>query len=188
MSRTAKLDWVRAGQGLLRSGGIGAVKVRDLARLLGVTTGSFYHHFANFDAFLDELAARFAADVEHLEAALAERSPVERIGTLLAIRSHAEVPALDRAMRIWADSDERARSAVTSLDHAVLRLIERAFLDLGFDRAEARARACTAYAAGIGLGMMAAPWPVGNDEEARSVALFLSGAPVGPADGPAAAR
>lgn len=182
MSRASRLDWIRAGQGLLRSGGIGAVKLRDVTRLLGVTTGSFYHHFANLDAFLAELAAQFAVDVEQLEQTLAELSPTDRIRALLAIRTLAELPALDRAMRIWADSDERARAAVTRLDHAVLTLIETTFLDLGFQPGEARARACTAYAAGIGLGMMTAPWPIGRDEEERSVALFLSGVAAEPAD------
>lgn len=185
MSRATALDWIRAGQALLRRGGIGAVKVRDLAQVLGVTTGSFYHHFANLDGFLDQLAGQYAADVERLDGSLAALAPAGRIRALLAIRARADQPVLDRAMRIWAADDERARRAVARLDRAVLALIETTFVDLGFSPGESRARACTAYAAGIGLGMMTTPWPIGDAEEERAVALFVSGAPSGAAERPA---
>jgi AcrR family transcriptional regulator len=173
VSRVTRLGWIRAGQQLLREGGIGSVKVRDLARTLGVTTGSFYHHFDSFDAYLTGLTTQFADDSEQLQQRLADLPPTERIRALLTIRTRADVPALDRAMRVWAATDERARAALARLDGVLLTLIETAFLDLDLDPAEARMRARTAYAAGIGLGMMAAPWPIGDDEEDRAVALFL---------------
>jgi AcrR family transcriptional regulator len=169
----SRTDFIRAGQQLLRDGGVRAVKLRELTRALGVTTGSFYHHFDNFDVYLGELAAEFALAGEPIAAVLAQLQPAERVRTLLSIRAESDVPALDRAMRIWAAGDARARDAVERLDHALLKLIEAAFVDLGFDPGESRMRARTAYAAGIGLGMMSAPWPIGADEEDRAVVLFL---------------
>jgi AcrR family transcriptional regulator len=169
-----KLDWIRAGQELLRGGGIRAVKVRDLARALGATTGSFYHHFDNVETYLDALAEQYAADSEALERQLAGTEPVALIRTLLGTRTAADIPALDRAMRVWAADDDRARAAVERLDRILMTLVESAFRDLGFPRAEARMRARTAFAAGVGLGLTAAPWPVGPSEEKRALALFLS--------------
>lgn len=169
-----RLQWIRGGQELLRGGGIRALKLRHLAAALHTTTGSFYHHFDGFDPYLTALAEQYAREVRQVEAALAGLGPVERIERLLSIRSAGEVPALDRAMRAWAALDERPRQAVEQLDATLLRLIEAAFRDLGFSAAEARTRALTAHAAGVGLALVKAPWPVGPEDERRALALFLS--------------
>lgn len=175
-SQLARADWIRAAQGLLREGGVQAVKLGALTRALGVTTGSFYHHFKDLDALLAALAEEYAKSSRRLRGALADLDPVERIRALLAVRAAGDVPALDRAMRAWAEADPRARAAVEQLDNAVLDFVFDAFTDLGFEPAEARMRARTAYAAGIGLAAMSPRWPVGDDEEDRAVALFVGAA------------
>ncbi|HEX4183923.1 MAG TPA: TetR/AcrR family transcriptional regulator, partial [Caulobacteraceae bacterium] len=50
-------DWVDAARDALIGGGIGKVKVEPLAAVLGVTTGSFYHHFRLRQDLLDALLA-----------------------------------------------------------------------------------------------------------------------------------
>ena len=52
-------DWLEAGQSLLRRGGLRALKLRRLATELNVSTGSFYHHFTDFDAYQGRLGGLF---------------------------------------------------------------------------------------------------------------------------------
>ena len=55
MKDTSEEKWIIAGLHALSSEGIGAVKVEALARQLGLTKGSFYHHFKNRGALLERM-------------------------------------------------------------------------------------------------------------------------------------
>ncbi|MGI9588490.1 MAG: TetR/AcrR family transcriptional regulator, partial [Dietzia maris] len=57
--RTGRLsagDWARAGLDLLMTEGRSAVKISRLCADFGVTKGSFYWHFADFDALMAAIA------------------------------------------------------------------------------------------------------------------------------------
>jgi AcrR family transcriptional regulator len=146
------LDWTGAGQRLLISGGLRAVTLAALTRDLGVTSGSFYHHFTDFRHYLDALADHYSeANVERIEQAWdAHAAPAERLRQLHALREQWDVARLDSAMRVWATSDERARSAVARLDDKLIEAIRGAFSELGFSYEQARIRALLAYSAGVG--------------------------------------
>ena len=51
----APRDWVIAGLTALADGGIDAVRVERLAKVLGTTKGSFYWHFADRPALLEAM-------------------------------------------------------------------------------------------------------------------------------------
>jgi hypothetical protein len=59
--------------------------------------------------------------------------------------------ALERAMRIWAMTDESIQQSVRLSDERVLSEVRQAFLDCGFDDDEASLRASVLFATGIGL-------------------------------------
>ena len=61
-ARLSRRDWILAGQEILREHGVSGVKLAQLTRRLNVSTGSFYHHFANFDAYLGATAEAFSVD------------------------------------------------------------------------------------------------------------------------------
>lgn len=147
-----RLDWIEAGQRLLISGGLRAVTLAALTRELGVTSGSFYHHFSDFRHYLDTLADHYSEEnVERIEQALdASAAPAERLRQLHALRERWDVARLDSAMRVWATSDERARSAVARLDENLIEMIRAAFSELGFSYEQARIRALLAFSAGVG--------------------------------------
>jgi AcrR family transcriptional regulator len=145
-------DWIEAGQRLLISGGLHAVTLAALTRELGVTSGSFYHHFTDFRHYLDALADYYSEEnVERIEQAWdAHAAPAERLRQLHALREQWDVARLDSAMRVWATSDERARSAVARLDDKLIEMIRAAFSELGFSYEQARIRALLAFSAGVG--------------------------------------
>ncbi|MFL0414582.1 MULTISPECIES: TetR/AcrR family transcriptional regulator [unclassified Sphingomonas] len=136
--------WLEAGQSLLRRGGLRALKLRPLAEELKVSTGSFYHHFRDFDDYQGKLAAYFAEDqVSDLIAALerATPDPIGRIRLLGQTVRRRGSSRLAVAMRAWAESDPRAREAVQRHDALMLDFLARNLMQIGFTRAEAEVRA-----------------------------------------------
>jgi len=153
----AREQWLVAGQALLRRGGIGAVKLQALTEKLGLTSGSFYHHFDGMPAYLDELATYYGSEQPrtNLEA-LASLPPRDRLRRLGEISVAGRMPSVDAAMRDWATSNERAAAAVRELDDILLRFIADAFAELGYDQRQARARAILMLS--TGTARITPPW------------------------------
>lgn len=171
-SRTllTRRDWIEAGQEILRDQGIAGVKLRALLDRMQVTTGSFYHHFEDIGAYLDALADHYGDEnVQRVIEAAGTLPPAERLAALGQMAAEWDIPRLDRAMRVWATSSERAAAAVARLDAELLQLMRAALVDLGFDEHEAQVRATLAFAAGAGRAMIFSPW----HEEPEDMALAL---------------
>jgi AcrR family transcriptional regulator len=137
-------DWLEAGQKLLRAGGVTGLKLRLLARSLNISTGSFYHHFANFDVYLGELARYYSGEQLEENLRLVKRragTPFERLLCASQLSQDLALPELIAAMRAWARHDQRAASAVTALETTLGEFLAECFLDLGFTRDEAYTRA-----------------------------------------------
>ncbi|MGB3866971.1 MAG: TetR/AcrR family transcriptional regulator [Xanthobacteraceae bacterium] len=137
-------DWILAGQDILRAEGIAGLKISNLTKRLHVSTGSFYHHFTDFESYLGAVAEDFSADrVQGLIDRTLEGNPdpVTRMQRLARLSLDDHTFELDRAMRIWATMDERAATTVTRSERLVLAFLTRAFEDLGFPASEASLRA-----------------------------------------------
>lgn len=151
-------DWLEAGQSLLRRGGLKALKLRPLAEELRVSTGSFYHHFADFDGYQGALAQYFAQDqvtdmVDAIRRATAD--PVDRIRLLAQTVRRRGMSRLSIAMRAWAESDPRAQAAVERHDDLLMAFLTNCLEQAGFANAEAGVRAYALIA--LGLGKVHAP-------------------------------
>lgn len=137
-------DWLEAGQSLLRRGGLRALKLRPLSEELKVSTGSFYHHFRDFDEYQGRLAKYFAEEqISDLIAALerATPDPIARIRLLGQTVRRRGSSRIGIAMRAWAESDPRARRAVERHDELLLDFLARNLTAIGFSREEAEIRA-----------------------------------------------
>ena len=146
-------DWIEAGQELLRERGISAIKLAALTRRLGVSTGSFYHHFDDFEQYLGALAEHYRLDrvMRDLDNAArdAEPDPVARLKRLARESLRAGTFELDHAMRVWATMDARAQASLQRAETLVLEFITQAFVDLGFDPTEASLRARVLLSANV---------------------------------------
>lgn len=174
-SRLTRSDWLDAGQALLREHGVTAVKLRPLLARLGVTTGSFYHHFADIAEYRDALADHYGAQT--LEFALASVAPlrgVARLQEMWRLAVELDIPRLDHAMRVWATSSARAAAAVRRSDEQLLEVVREAFSDLGFDERDARTRALLVFSAGAGGSLIFSPWSADEDHFARALALVTA--------------
>lgn len=160
-SRSADLsprDWLEAGQSLLRRGGLRALKLRPLAGELRVSTGSFYHHFTDFDGYQGQLADYFAgAQIAELIDAIAraEADPVGRIRLLAHVVRRRGMSRLSIAMRAWAESDPRARDAVERHDEQVIGFLVACLQANRLDRHDAMVRAYALMT--LGLSKVHAP-------------------------------
>jgi AcrR family transcriptional regulator len=152
--RLNQADWIAAGQAVLCESGIAGLRLSVLTRRLHVSTGSFYHHFPDMETYLAALARHFSrADVKRIldRAAAGAAGPLSRIRRLAAISLNSTIFQLDRAMRVWATSDPRARASVKASEKLVLAFLTEAFADLGFAPADAALRAHLLLSANVAL-------------------------------------
>lgn len=151
--------WLLAGQHLLRTGGVPAVKLAALVERTGLTTGSFYHHFGSMAAFLDGLASFYGAErATELLDRITATDPLERLADLTRLARDEQMRPLDEAMRDWAGTNDLAAAAVRESDELLLEFMADAFVDLGHGEDDARARAVLLLS--VGVARVEAPWPL----------------------------
>jgi AcrR family transcriptional regulator len=160
-----KAQWLSAGLEALRKGGVGSVRVERLAGDVGVTKGSFYHHFRGRDALLDALLDYWSREMTDAE--------FERIQTLrggdakVALRARLVALAedvlekgmgrYDPAVRAWARHDRKVAGVVAQVDRRRVKALAGFFEEGGFTPAEARTRARTFYTFLLGEPQVRAP-------------------------------
>ena len=136
-------DWLEAGQQLLRTSGVGGLKLHALAASLGISTGSFYHHFSDFDAYLVALAKYYSGEQLTANIATVRReaaTPHERILRASELAREIDLPSLMVAMRAWARRDARVAAEVAVLEQGLMDFLTECFEGLGFARDAAQVR------------------------------------------------
>jgi AcrR family transcriptional regulator len=155
-----KPQWLSAGLEALRKGGVGAVRVERLAGEVGVTKGSFYHHFRDRGALLDALLEFWSREMTDAEF---ERIQTLRGGLAARLLALAEdvlekgMGRYDPAIRAWARNDRKVAAAVAQVDRRRIRALTELFEEEGFAAAEARTRARLFYTFLLGEPQMRAP-------------------------------
>ena len=153
-------DWIQAGFAILADGGPTSLRVDRLCERLGVTKGSFYWHFTDLAAYRDALVAAWGGlqgqDRQRFENC-PDVEPRERLRIMMQAVMDPQHWALERAMRVWALTDDAAAANVRKSDGRVLRAVYQAFLDAGFDHEDARVRSAVFFGAGMGVLHGSAP-------------------------------
>lgn len=149
--RTTVTAWLEAGLGILIDAGADHLTIENLCQKLGVTKGSFYHHFKNRQHY-------HAALLGHWETTCTQDliskshhggNPVERL-RLLTQHSMALPKDLEIAMRAWALRDPQARATQEKVDRLRLRHLAELYGAIQPDDDRGRALAMTAYACFVG--------------------------------------
>lgn len=150
-ARLSPEDWVHAALDVMVDEGIGGVRIPRLCERLGATKGSFYWHFADLDAFLTEVARVWAEEGAQLPGSLdGEADPDQRLLLAMRLFTDPRTRSLARAMRDWAERDERARTAIHKSDEAIFEQVKATLRGRGFADDEAEVRAKVLYYAGVG--------------------------------------
>lgn len=151
-STLTREDWLRAGLELLKQRGAGAVTIERLTRRLGVTKGSFYHHFASRDelsrALLEEWERRLTGEL--IEASRHGRDFADRNRRLTRLGYETFDPALETAIRAWALQDPVAREVQERVDRRRVGYLRELFRLLTPAEARAEDLALIRYAFSVG--------------------------------------
>ena len=155
MRKVSRNAWLVAGFDVLASGGIEALRVEPLAARLGVTKGSFYHHFADRRALhlalLDEWEQQgTSAIIDEVEQASVD--PAEQLRRLAHVTATGEpaADAIENGIRAWAATDEVAAAAAARVDERRLAFTTQLLVACGLQPALAERRARLFYRVLIG--------------------------------------
>ena len=173
-------DWLEAAVVALAEGGLSRVAIEPLARRLGVTKGSFYHHFESLDALVRALLEHW--EREGTDAVIlsldALEDPRERLRGLVQVswerldhlRAEAALAAAASA------GDPRVAPVVARVTAKRLAYVQRTYRALGCTPAVARHRALHALASYLGTVTLVGAGALSNERELRAHVRYLEGA------------
>lgn len=133
--RFSRSDWLREALNFLRRSGGGELRIERLTQALGVTKGSFYHHFRNRDDFIDAVLEYWYEEYNlAVEKALATHtgSPKDKFRLIMRMVYEHDLSGYDLPLRAWALDNKRARSVVRKADQFRMNIVHALFGELGF--------------------------------------------------------
>ncbi len=117
MTRKSKQDWLEQGLQILARDGLNGLTIDRMALKLGVTKGSFYHHFKNIRHFEEQLLSHWANQYLSTAASLPEdKSQLLPLLDTIMEETFTPITEPEIAIRMWAHQDERARQFVERVD------------------------------------------------------------------------
>jgi AcrR family transcriptional regulator len=137
--RRSRESWLEAALEVLSRRGAARIRVRDLCADLGVTTGSFYAHFAGRDDFIRSVAQywqrRYTTEiVERIRHEPGD--PRSRLVALTEGIIQQDLTRYDAAVRAWAAQESAVAAVVRQVDKERLSILRELFFELGFRGAE----------------------------------------------------
>lgn len=165
--------WLDEGIRVLAEQGVSAVRVDRIATRLGVTKGSFHHHFRGVADYHRSLLARYRTEalngIDQAIGAVSRLSP-ERALTQLPT-TFAFDRRLESAVRAWALENPEAGAVQEQVDAARLDALVGLWRQLLPDAASARSAALVPHLLMIGA-TVARPQP--TDAELKGVFSLLA--------------
>jgi AcrR family transcriptional regulator len=121
-------SYFETGFDVLADTGYAGLKLAEVCKRLGVTTGSFYHFFPNWAAYTSALVGHWAQDrtVRLVESARAQPDPRRRIDALVQ-QALALPHGAEAAIRVWSALDPEV--------YAVQRMVDQQRFDVMRDSA-----------------------------------------------------
>ena len=148
--RLGRDAWILAARDALIEGGIAAVKIGRLVETLRAERGSFYHHFKDRDALLQELRKYWeTTNSRTYENALdlQKSNKIKDIHKVIAMWADDSTydSSFDSAMRDWARVEPKVALTVRRIDEKRISALTNIFNRLGFDGDLAVIRARITY-------------------------------------------
>jgi len=134
--RLSKLEFLSKALDVLAREGNARLRVEELSRRLGVTTGSFYWHFKGREDFVRELLRHWKKVYTEQAIAAIEAtagSAERRLLVLMRILFEEEVPRYDSAFRSWAAQDPDVAAFVEEVDVRRRTFASSLFSEMGFE-------------------------------------------------------
>ncbi|MEL6565498.1 MAG: TetR/AcrR family transcriptional regulator [Pseudomonadota bacterium] len=148
--KVTRQDWLNAALSVLKSGGVEAVKVADLAAQMHVSRSSFYWYFKNRTDVLEALLAHWQATNTAALVAQAN-APAATITEACCnifrcnIDTRLYDQKLDFAIRDWARRSDTVRAILSDSDAQRVAALTQMFVRHGYAERNATARARVIY-------------------------------------------
>jgi AcrR family transcriptional regulator len=166
LSRTA---YFMAAFDLLADEGPDGLTIAALCGRLGVTKGSFYHHFLDFSEFVQALLEYWAAEHATRLIALSESvtDPFQRFDLLKGIA--VTLPhGTEAAIRAWSWSNQQVADVQRVVDEARLAHLTQAGVDAGLELERSRLMAKISLSVLVGMQQLERPAPTETMDEVFS--------------------
>jgi AcrR family transcriptional regulator len=146
-------DWEQQALVLIAEQGIRAVAVELLARRMGVTKGSFYWHFQNREALIEQSLLRWEKhDAANLQTSLgAIEDPRERLRSFFRRTGREKLTHNVYSSLCMASDHPQVEPLLERVAARRMQHIEKAFEEIGFGPREASHRARLTYSAYLGF-------------------------------------
>jgi AcrR family transcriptional regulator len=156
--RRSQSDYFIAAMRILDDGSPESLTIAALCDQVGVTKGSFYHHFDGMPGFVDGLVAHWKTEHNDrlIEASAAELDPRARVGILTRIAVGLPHGA-EAAFRAWSRDNPVVATAQHEIDDARERHLTQSLLLLGLPRGRARRTARMSLAILVGSQQLQHP-------------------------------
>lgn len=151
MAQLTRENWLQHGLEKLAADGVEALRIAALCDELGVTKGSFYHHFKNQRAYLEAILHHWETQytAQFIDSSEAGHSAAEKL-MLLNERVLESFGLFEVHIRTWAQSDPLAREVQARVDQQRLAYLHQLYHELLGDAERAQAMAHLVYTTLIG--------------------------------------
>lgn len=152
MARLSKADWFLEGMKILSEFAQDKIKILYLCKRLGVTRGSFYHHFESIDAYVEDLMEHWVETNTKAFIAAADQKadPLQRIQVLNELVMRTD-NAVEASIRSWSYYNAIVHQRVAAVDTMRMDYLKSIFQAGGMDVPTAEAMAKLEYALLIGV-------------------------------------
>lgn len=159
-----RTDWLDAGLSTLATQGAPALTIDRLAGEMGLSKGSFYHHFRGMPGFkaalLDHYESAFTSRYIDAVEGGATQAPAEKLRRLLGLilDGHQEHESeLEIAVRAWALQDPQVRDALERVDATRMAYLRDVWFDLTGDALESHRMGRLLYVVLVGAEQVVPP-------------------------------
>lgn len=152
--------WLAAALDVLAEQGQAKLRIDKLAADLGVTKGSFYHHFKSRDDFVEKLLdywARRYTDRVIDEIGALQMPARERLLEMMRLIVRERLDRYDIAFRSWAAQEPSVAEMVREVDIKRHHYCRSLFAEMGFQGAELEFRTHAFLAYQVGKGVIFVP-------------------------------
>ncbi len=118
MARKSRSDWLDDGLLVLAEQGEIGLVIDNLTKRLGVTKGSFYHHFRSREDYSIALLQHWEQQMTQqvIELNQEKNTPAQKAGNLTQLTTRLENRELEVAIRAWALRDPMAHEFQLRVD------------------------------------------------------------------------
>lgn len=160
MTRKTQRDWLNTAVHLLAETGFTGLTIDALTQRMGLTKGSFYHHFGSYQGFKTHFLQFYEEEgtLAVIERAEEAGTPQEKLRRLFEIVvTFSELLRPEVALRAWALQDEEVRQVQQRVDERRIGYVQALLNQIMEDEAQALTAARLLYAVLVGAEQMQPP-------------------------------